>query len=124
MPYTLESCDFIPATIERDIGHNILFRPIRSWTALNYAGEGLYIVNGDRSGCLRDDNTCSKPLTVTHRMYWNVKTLKMLSTFLSYPNAMGVRDTYFWEIYPVEGDIERFDSESEMEDRIIQLIGA
>jgi hypothetical protein len=57
-------------------------------------------------------------------MYWNVKTLKMLSTFLSYPNAMGVRDTYFWEIYPVEGDIERFDSESEMEDRIIQLIGA
>ena len=115
--------DFIPATMERQIAPSIVFRPIRSWSSLTYAGERLTIHDGDRSGCLDEFGRCAAPMTVTHRNYWNTETKQNISAFLSYPNAMGVWDRYFWEIYPAEnGDIERFESETEMETRIISIL--
>lgn len=103
---------FIPTTMEREIYKNIVFRPLRSWHSNTYAGEKLKIVNGDRSGCVNsDERTCNIPYTVTHRLYWNKNNpTKTISAFLSYPNAMGAWNEYFWEIYPSEdgNDIDRF----------------
>lgn len=117
--------EFIPATMEREIASGIVFRPCRIWHSGIYAGEGLYSVNGDGSGCLRKDtHLCNPPLTVTHRLYWHkTNPNKTISAFLSYPNGMGCMDGYFWEIYPAEdGGIERFDKEEEMEVAIIKLL--
>lgn len=125
--------EFIPCTMERHIGNRIYFRPIRSWHSGVYAGEGLYKIPGtdDRSGCLRRgidrEEPCSRPLTVTHRIYWYEKIKdKLISAFLSYPNGMGAVEKYFWEIYPTEDrNIERFigdKAEEEMEEMIKRLL--
>ena len=118
--------DFIPGTTEREIARDIFFRPLRSWHSATYAGEGLTEVNGDRSGCADKSNpyfpTCRVPLVVTHRCYWNKRTGKRLSAFLSYPNAMGCYNSYFWELYPISDDIRRFASESEMERCIKRIL--
>lgn len=122
------SKDFIPGTSPRQIAPNIFFQPIRSWHSNTYAGEGLHNVNGDGSGCLREEKDrfglpfCSPPLTVTHRIYWNEQTNKTLSVFLSYPNAMGSCASYFWEVYPVGDDIARFQTEAEMEVEVVKLL--
>lgn len=74
---------FIPATMEREIHKDIVFRPIRSWHRGAYAGEQLKIVNGDRSGCVNEAGYCHAPLTVTHRLYWNKSNPdKSISAFL------------------------------------------
>jgi len=117
--------DFIPTTCEREISPNIVFRPIRSWHSGTFAGEGLSKIPGtsDGSGCLKGKGYCNVPLTVTHRLYWNRKTNKTISAFLSYPGGMGIRGgEYFWEIYSGDGDIERFSAETEMESRIKELL--
>jgi hypothetical protein len=115
--------DYIPGTMEREIAPNIFFRPLRSWHSLTYAGEGLKIVNGDRSGCLDNQHRCFAPLVVTHRAYWNKKSGKRLSAFLSYPGAMGsFGNSYFWELYPVKGDIRRFATEEELERTVKRLL--
>lgn len=111
---------FIPTTCEREIAPNIVFRPIRSWHSNTYAGEGLYKVNGDGSGCLKRSGhaleVCYKPYTVTHRAYWHKQTGEYISAFLSYPSGMGAVDQYFWEIHDSSDDYEaRFFSETEME---------
>lgn len=67
----------------------------------------------DRSGCARTDGPyswmCNIPLTVTHRVYWHESDpAKTVSAFLSYPNAMGCSDTYFWETYGLGDDVERW----------------
>lgn len=119
--------DFIPSTCEREIAPNVVFRPIRSWSSLTYAGEGLREVNGDGSGCVGSNEKCYPPRTVTHRCYWNKLTKTRLSAFLSYPGAMGSfghgmgDKQYFWEIYYL-GEIERFAEETEMEQRIIEVL--
>lgn len=114
--------DFIPATMARSIGDGVFFRPIRSWHSATYAGEGLTKIPGsdDSSGCLRD-GMCPQPRSVTHRAYWHKRNPKAtVSVFLSYPNAMGACDQYFWEMYPgPDGDVERFigdDAEAKMEE--------
>lgn len=122
------SRNFIPGTSPREIAPGIFFQPIRSWHSGVYAGEGLTSVDGDSSGCLRKDKDrfgldyCSPPLTVTHRVYWNEKTGKDLSVFLSYPNGMGCCNSYFWEVYPVGDDIARFPTETEMEAEVVKLL--
>ena len=121
--------DFIPGTCERKVSAYVVFRPIRSWHSLTYAGEGIKIVNSDRSGCVDDNGRCSPPKTVTHRVYWRTdEPSRCLSSFLSYPGAMGyfgqtLEGQYFWEIYPVGKDVERFATEIEMEARVIELLG-
>ena len=128
---------FIPTTMERHITKSIVFRPIRSWHSHTYAGENLESVNGDGSGCLKKDlitkqgitfdGTISRPYTVTHRLYWNVKNPnETISAFLSYPDAMGCSGgEYFWEIHPYKNDIKRFfgkDAEKNMEQTIKRLL--
>lgn len=113
---------FIPMTMEREVAPDIVFRPIRSWHSGVYAGERLSQVNGDGSGCVKADGKCYPPQTVTHRIYWNKKTNKSISCFLSYPSAMGCVETYFWEIYPYENDVGRFFDEAEMEAVVIDLL--
>lgn len=126
---------YIPTTAEREVVPGIVFRPIRSWHSLSYAGEGLEYMPGtkDRSGCLKKEETyglniCTRPLTVTHRLYWNKKNSdKTISAFLSYPDGMGSADEYFWETLGTrkDGDIERFfgkNSERKMEKKIIKVL--
>lgn len=125
-----KSHDFIPATVEREVAPNVVFRPIRCWHSLTYAGEGLTKVNGDGSGCLTADGRyCSRPLTATHRIYWNKETKAFVSSFLSYPGGMGYfgdgdgRQQYFWEINATGfDDVERYATEEEMEERVIEVL--
>ena len=128
---------FIPTTKETSIGKNIVWRPVKSWHSGTHAGEKLTVMpgqdpkTGDKSGCMRELDglpMCSIPYTVTHRIYWNTITKKEVSTFLSYPDAMGYSDgKYFWELLnPDIGDTERFfgnDAQEKMEERIKKLIG-
>lgn len=118
---------FIPGTREIAIGSGVVYRPIRSWHANVYAGEGITRVNGDGSGCLREGpgEWCNRPYTVTHRLYWNKKDPERTwSVFLSYPDAMGCCPSYFWELYgPGVEEVERFDHEDEMEERVRVLAG-
>jgi len=121
--------NWLPATMEREIAPNIVFRPIRSWHTGVFAGEGLTKLpnTDDRSGCILGKlcsiDVCAPPGSVTHRIYWNRITGKALSSFLSYPNSLGVCDTYFWEIYPsASGQPKRFLSEEKMEAAVISLL--
>lgn len=117
--------DFIPATSPRQISPHIYFRPIRSWHSATYAGEGLTVVKTDKSGYLLNNGLCYAPKTVTHRIYWHDETNKFISAFLSYPDAMGCVDEYFWEIYPGDNeDVDRFFSEAEMEAKIISILNS
>lgn len=119
--------EFIPCTMARSIGSGIFFRPVKSWHSGVYSGEKLEHIPGseDRSGCARKIGygwECSVPLTVTHRVYWHEHDpSKTVSAFLSYPNAMGVSDEYFWETYGIGDDVERWfgdNAEQEMENTI------
>lgn len=117
---------FIPGTMNRQITPEIVYRPIRSWHSLTYAGEGLRSVGGDGSGCVHENDMCRKPLSVTHRLYWRVADpTDTISAFLSYPGGMGYWEKkYFWEIYYPRciEDVERFLEEEEMERRVVQLL--
>jgi hypothetical protein len=116
---------FVPATREIAIGDGVVYRPIRSWHSGTYAGEGLLrMPSGDRSGCVDDDGSTQPPLTVTHRLYWNVaKPEDMISAFLSYPGAMGCCDEYFWEAY-IGDDVERWTGETAEADMEKAILGA
>ena len=67
---------------------------------------------------------------MTHRVYWHKVTNQWLSAFLSYPGAMGYfgsneandKGTYFWELYPDNGDASRWSTEDELEARVRQLL--
>jgi hypothetical protein len=131
----MKKIDFIPATMERKIAKDIVFRPMKSWHSMTYAGEKLTKMpnSEDRSGCMRDVNgmpMTSIPYTVTHRVYWHKKHPKenTISAFLSYPDAMGSSGgEYFWETLGTSKnrDIERFfgdDAEAKMEKKIIRVL--
>lgn len=121
---------FIPATRKIEIAPYIVYRPVRSWHAGNLAGVGI-------SGCVFKDTTrkqlCYPPLSVMHRLYWHTKRPKLtIAAFLSYPQALGDANEYFWEMYAEDtlaklrsvGE-ERFfgeNAETEMEARIIAVL--
>ncbi|RLD10699.1 MAG: hypothetical protein DRI44_05395 [Chlamydiae bacterium] len=113
---------------EREIEKDIVFREIKSWHRLSYAGEGLkFGPGGDRSGCICDDGKCFPPLTVCHRVYYHKKNPKfMISAFLSYPNGMADINEYFWETRGTKkSDVERFfgkNAERKMEKKIIRVL--
>ncbi len=117
---------FIPCTMARGIGDGIFFRPVKSWHSATYAGEKLTKIPGsyDGSGCMWTERfhglqVCCVPYTVTHRLYWHERDpSKTVSAFLSYPNAMGCSDEYFWETSGIGDDVERHfgdDAEADME---------
>ena len=124
--------EFIPCTMEREIAKDIVFRPIKSWHSLTYAGEGLEYIPGtnDRSGCLDDDGRPRmKPYSVAHRIYWHKKAPGLnISAVLSYPKGLTFLSEYFWEILVDNGrseHVERFfgdNAEKKMEKRIVKLL--
>jgi hypothetical protein len=122
---------FIPGTMEREIAPDIVFRPVRSWHGGTYAGEGLTEVKGDRSGCLlyKDGmDMTSRPLSVTHRIYWNRKNPKItISAILSYPDGICSGNVYVWETLGTSSSgiaTEHFMNEKEMEDKIIKVLSS
>lgn len=134
---------FLPATCNREVVPGIVYRAIRSWHRGTYAGEGLEQVHGDASGCIKsvnvsnppvntrgaittlsmDMNMTTQPKTTDHRLYWHVDFPDdTISAFLSYPNGMGMCDSYFWEAYPMSDGEERWSgdaAEIEMEEAVI-----
>lgn len=100
----------------------------KHWGQGVWAGEGLEVVNGDRSGCIKFigvERYTSPPVIVQARTYRSNSTGASLSAVYSYPMGIGLVDHYFWEIYPGrDGDNpERFDSEDEMEQAIKEILG-
>ena len=121
--------EFIPCTCEREIAKDIVFREIKSWHRLTYAGEGLKFIPGtnDRSGCIDDDGRCNPPYSVCHRIYYHKKNPNfIISAILSYPNGIASINKYFWETLGTRGDdIERFfgkNAEKNMEKKIIKVL--
>jgi len=124
---------YFEATMWRDIGNGIKFRPAKHWASGVYGAEGRESTNGDRRGCIQsyiDPVNKSVPLimapwVVEQRHYKKGKYL--ISAVLSFPNGLSIQDNYFWEIYQLAGkqlfeDVERFDNEKEMENRITELL--
>lgn len=124
---------YFEATMWRDIGNGISFRPAKHWMMGVWGAEGRESTNGDRSGCINrylDPVNKSVPLimapsVVLQRHYKKDKYL--ISAVLSYPNGLSMVDNYFWEIYQLKGekvfeDVEIFDGEEEMEKRIVELL--
>lgn len=113
---------FVPCTTARSIGEGFFFRPIRSWHSGTFAGEQLHQYNNDGSGCIDENKMTTRPLSVTHRLYWHESNPeKTISAFLSYPQGMGAESEYFWEAYKINNDIDRFfgeNAETEMEEAI------
>jgi hypothetical protein len=70
--------------------------------------------------------TSTPPTVVQSRLYEG--PLGFISAVYSYPNGIGLVDHYFWEIWNAGGeravleDVERYDTEAEMEARIIQAL--
>lgn len=124
----MERRDWIPCTKAIEIGDGISYRLQKHWGMNVWAGEGLYELNGDASGCLHRNPfdqylTCSRPLVVLQRIY--EKGDKSVSAVLSYPNGLShLGDkTYFWEIYPAkDGDVEMFFDEDEMETAVREVL--
>ena len=103
----------IPCMCEREIAKDIVFKEVKRWHRLSYAGEGLKFIPGtkDRSGCIHDDGKCHPPLSVCHRIYYHKKNPEyLISAVLSYPNGLSSINEYFWETLGTaeDGDIERF----------------
>lgn len=118
-----------PGLTERHLTDAITWNYYKHWGQGCLAGEGIRQVNGDRSGCLHQEGHLTYtnvPIVAQARLYKSEKG--EISAVYSYPNGIGVCDTYFWEIWPVEGtfpdceDPERFATEAEMEERIAALL--
>jgi hypothetical protein len=116
---------FFPGLSTRELTPFIYWRFYKHWGQGYAAGEGLKHIGGDRSGCLDDDGRTDRPFVVQARLYESLKG--KVSAVYSYPNGLGAVDHYFWEIMPIEGEldheVERFDTEGPMERRIIELLG-
>ena len=119
--------DWIPCTKAINVGNGIKYRLRKHWGMNVWAGEGLTIKNGHKSGCLTDVElggcleTCLRPRVVLQRIYF--KNDKEISAILSYPNGLSDKDYYFWEICPTkDGDIERFINENEMEKTVKRIL--
>lgn len=124
--------DFVPGTrrVVIDADADVGYRPLRSWHAGVYAGETAVrdpaVVPVDRSGfCVevlhhgQRVRMAYPPRTVVHRLYWKGDDFKnAVSCFLSYPNGMGARSSYFWEA-DIGSDVSRFDTEDEAERAIL-----
>lgn len=120
--------DFFEATKARELAPGITWRFYKHWGQGYRAAEGIKMINGDRSGCVRETATMSYtsvPIVAQARLYESHKG--KISAVLSYPGGIGFIQEYFWEIYVVGGiemeDVERFSDEGLMEARIVELLG-
>lgn len=120
--------DMFPGLRTRQLTDTISWRFYKHWGQNWPAGEGLEILNGDRSGCVFDINGMKwtgVPSVVQARVYEGPKG--WISAVYSYPHGIGYMPDYFWEIYAPETpdlmeDVERFDTEEEMEARVTELL--
>jgi hypothetical protein len=114
-----------------EIAPGIFFSDKPHWAMNSFAGMGYDRVADDTSGCICRGysdliglNLCLAPMVAIYRHYWSHKG--RISCFLSYPNAMGAEDRFFWEIYCIEGalfdDIERYYTQAELDYRILSLL--
>ena len=130
-----EWTEFFPGTMWHDVREGVQWRLHKHWAANVYAGEGLATMPGsdDRSGCLLEGfvispngrfqtpmKLCMRPMVVEQRIYQ--KGERQISAVFSYPGGLSIHLDYFWEIYPVKEGVERFDSEEEMEARVVHLL--
>lgn len=91
---------------------------IRQWDDRQYEDGKPMNYSGDIHGEISVGYySMSLPGVCLYRHYRLIGTeYPIMSSFLSYPNAMGALDTFFWEVYPdLDGDITRFETEEEME---------
>ena len=116
-----------PGLHPRHLTDSISWRFYKHWGQCYLAGEGRTDLNGDHSGGLemiRSLPMTSAPCVVQARIYESDKG--WVSAVYSYPNGIGIVDHYFWEIYSpgsdLMSDVERFDTEDEMEQRITELL--
>ena len=119
--------DEFPGLSKRQLTDSISWRYYKHWGQNVWAGEGLEIKHGDRSGCvdvINGRHMTDVPCVVFARVYEG--TQGWISAVYSYPHGIGAMDSYFWEIYTPDQDImedvERFDTEEEMEQRVIELL--
>ncbi len=92
---------FFPTTQWHSIGDGVSWRPYKHWGTGVFAGEGLEIHNGDRSGCRRMIDGIwyvNSPSVVEARLYKN--EIHNISAVFSYPYGIGAQEEYFWEIMP------------------------
>lgn len=121
--------DFFPGLKTYQLTSTISWRFYKHWGQGYRAGENMHDVNGDRSGCIHmfeGLGWTNIPCVVQARLYTSEKGT--ISAVFSYPSPHGIGYSlgYFWEIMDlaVGGDsIQRFDTEEEMERRIIELLG-
>ncbi len=118
-----------PSLMQRQLTDEITWRFYKHWGQGYLAGEGIEEVHGDHSGCVHWINGMrwvSPPCVAQARLYESSKG--DISAVYSYPNGIGAEDRYFWEIWaPGQHDLmpggpERFDTEAEMEQRVIELL--
>lgn len=120
--------DMFPGLTTRRLTDRISWRFYKHWGQGYLAGEGIESVNGDHSGGLdiiHGRRMTNAPCVVQARVYEG--PTGWISAVYSYPNGIGMMDNYFWEIYtPDQGimeEVERFDTEEDMEQRVIELLG-
>ena len=116
-----------PGLHARQLTDSISWTFYKHWGQGYLAGEGLTNLHGDFSGGLKminDQPMTSAPCVAQARIYESAKG--WISAVYSYPNGIGIEDHYFWEIYSPDSDllseVERFDTEDEMEQRIRELL--
>lgn len=115
-----------PGLYKRHLTDDITWGFYKHWGQGYLAGEGRTDINGDHSGGLHRINgmrMTSAPCVVQARTYEGSRG--WLSAIYSYPNGIGVNDSYFWEIYSPDllEDPERFETEEEMEQRVKEILG-
>ena len=121
-----ENIDEFPGLHVRHLTLSITWRFYKHWGQGYLAGEGITERHGDRSGCLKMINGLpyvNAPFVAQARLYESAKG--WISAVYSYPNGIGLIDTYFWEIYSPDllSDPERFTSEEKMEKRVAEILG-
>lgn len=143
-----EMFDYVPNTKWTDLTPSIEWRPATHWAINFYAGvrtgmrwfdEGIPMpkwddrettdYSGDTHFGGDGFRNCSAPSIAIYRHYRSKTDPegKIISCFLSYPNAMGAWSDFFWEIYSIGKvclfeDVERFGSEEELNIRLIELL--
>lgn len=117
---------FYEACKTRHLTPEITWRFVKHRNMGSWAGERILSMDGSRNGCLLQTslgNLCAAPLAVQYRQYEGYG--RTISAFLSYPFGMTPDPTYQWEILELGEEYsepERFDTEEEMETRIIAIL--
>jgi len=118
-----------PGLYRRQLTDSISWTFYKHWGQGYLAGEGIAEVHGDHSGCVHYFDGLpyvDAPHVAQARLYESSRG--KVSAVYSYPNGIGIQNSYFWEIWtPGQYELmpdgpERFDTETEMEQRIQEIL--